>query len=132
MMDTEGDKFIVTPQYRVSSSNEDYIMPNIPGNEYQPNTMYNGEWISADPIEVPVTGTVPVQSSTVFRLQDHPNYENIKQYVQTALAAGNENPLWFQQRLKITFRKTGVVNQQQADGYKATLRIGSDTYVDTE
>lgn len=34
MMDTEGDKFIVTPQYRVSSSNEDYIMPNIPGNEY--------------------------------------------------------------------------------------------------
>lgn len=74
MMDTEGDKFIVTPQYRVSSSNEDYIMPNIPGNEYQPNTMYNGEWISADPIEVPVTGTAPVQSSTVFRLQDHPNY----------------------------------------------------------
>lgn len=132
MMDTEGDKFIVTPQYRVSSSNEDYIMPNIPGNEYQQNTMYNGEWISADPIEVPVTGTAPVQSSTVFRLQDHPNYENIKQYVQTALAAGNENPLWFQQRLKITFRKTGVVNQQQADGYKATLRIGSDTYVDTE
>lgn len=52
--------------------------------------------------------------------------------METALAAGNENPLWFQQRLKITFRKTGVVNQQQADGYKATLRIGSDTYVDTE
>lgn len=110
MMDTDGDKFIVTPQYRVSSSNEDYIMPNIPGNEYVPNTMYNGEWISADPIEVPVVGSSPVQSSTVFRLEEHPNYENIKEYVKTALAAGNENPLWFQQRLKITFKKTGVVN----------------------
>lgn len=95
LMDTSEDKFIVTPQYRVSSSDTDYIMPNIPGNEYVPNTMYDGEWISADPIEVPVTGTSAVTKSTVFALKDHPNYENIKQYVATALQANVEKPLWF-------------------------------------
>ena len=106
-------------------------MPNVPGNEYVPNTMYDGEWISADPIEVPVAGTSAVTKSTVFALKDHPNYENIKQYVETALQANVDTPLWFQQRLKITFKKTGVVNQQAADNYKATLRIGSDTHVKT-
>lgn len=110
-MDTSGDKFIVTPQYRVSSSSSDYIVPNVPGHEYTPNTVYNGEWISSDPIEVPVNGTSAVKAFNLFRLPDHPNYENIRQYVSTALAAGDTNPLWFQQRLKISFRKTGVPNQ---------------------
>lgn len=131
LMDTSEDKFIVTPQYRVSASSDDYIMPNVPGNEYVPNTVYNGEWISGDPIEVPVNRTSALSTSTVFNLEDHPNYANIRQYVSTALAAGNETPLWFQQRLKINFTKTGVPSQEAADNYKATLRVGSDTYVDT-
>lgn len=67
-MDTSEDKFIVTPQYRVSASSDDYIMPNVPGNEYVPNTVYNGEWISADPIEVPVNGTSALNTATVFSL----------------------------------------------------------------
>lgn len=110
LMDTSTDKFVVIPQYRVSSNQDDYIMPNVPGNEYIQNTMYNGEWISADPIEVPVEGADAVVKSTAFRLADHPNYENIRKYVQTATEAGDANPLWFQQRLKILFTKTGVPN----------------------
>ena len=109
-MDTASDKFVVIPQYRVSSNQDDYIMPNVPGNEYVPNTMYNGEWISADPIEVPVEGTAAIVKSTAFRLADHPNYENIRKYVMAATEAGDANPLWFQQRLKVVFTKMGVPN----------------------
>lgn len=89
LMDTASDKFVVIPQYRVSSNQDDYIMPNVPGNEYVPNTMYNGEWISADPIEVPVEGTAAIVKSTAFRLADHPNYENIRKYVMAATEAGD-------------------------------------------
>ena len=110
LMDTASDKFIVVPQYRVSSNRDDYIMPNVPGNEYVPNTMYNGEWISADPIEVPVEGTTAIMKSTAFRLADHPNYENIRKYVAAATEAGDANPLWFQQRLKVLFTKVNVPN----------------------
>lgn len=110
LMDTASDKFVVIPQYRVSSNQDDYIMPNVPGNEYVPNTMYNGEWISGDPIEVPVEGASAIVRSTAFRLQDHPNYENIRKYVMSATEAGDANPLWFQQRLKVKFTKTNVPN----------------------
>lgn len=110
LMDTASDKFVVIPQYRVSSNQDDYIMPNVPGNEYVPNTMYNGEWISADPIEVPVEGTTAIMKSTAFRLADHPNYENIRKYVMAATEAGDQNPLWFQQRLKVLFTKANVPN----------------------
>lgn len=63
-------------------------MPNVPGNEYVPNTMYNGEWISGDPIEVPVEGTAAIMKSTAFKLADHPNYENIRKYAMAATEAG--------------------------------------------